>query len=205
MTDRIDHWQHVHTTRAPDTVSWYAPHLTTSLSLIDALGLPAHAAILDIGGGISALVDDLLARGHEGVRVLDISSAALDITRERLGEQAGRATFITGDLLEAPIEGPLDLWHDRAVFHFLTEPAEQAAYAARVRALVRPGGHVILATFADDGPLRCSGLDVARYAPEALHAALGADHFDLVQTLRDEHTTPSGATQRFAYAMMRRR
>ena len=206
MSDtRRDHWDEVHATKAPDAVSWYAPHLDTSLALLDALGLPADAAILDVGGGISALADDLLARGMRGVRVLDISANALAITRQRLGDAASQITFIVGDVLDAPLDGPLDAWHDRAVFHFLTAPADQAAYAARAAALVRPGGHVLLSTFADDGPLRCSGLEIARYSPEGLHAAMGHDAFTLIKALRTEHTTPSGSIQRFATALLRRR
>jgi 2-polyprenyl-3-methyl-5-hydroxy-6-metoxy-1,4-benzoquinol methylase len=205
MTDPREHWDSVHATKAPDAVSWYAPHLDTSLALLDALGLPAHAAILDVGGGISALVDDLLARGMRDVRVLDISANALAITRQRLGASAAQATFIVGDVLEVALSGPLDVWHDRAVFHFLTSPADQAAYAARAAALVRPGGHVLLSTFADDGPLRCSGLEVARHSPEGLHAAMGPDAFTLIQALRTEHTTPSGSVQRFATALLQRR
>lgn len=202
--DQKKHWERIYETRSPDAVSWYQEHAQRSLALIRGSGVPRDSGIVDIGGGASTLVDDLLADGYSDVTVLDLSEAALDAARERLGDAAARATWLAGDItaLRLPA-GRYDIWHDRAVFHFLTEPAHRAAYVDNVLRAVRPGGHVIVATFAEDGPERCSGLPVVRYRPDQLHAQFG-DAFDLRLAQRDEHHTPTGAVQSFIYCYCRK-
>ncbi len=154
---------------------------------------------LDVGGGASSLVDDLLAEGMTEVGVLDISGAALDVARRRLAAQAARVRWMEGDITTIPLsKASIDIWHDRAVFHFLTDAADRAAYVAQVRHAVRPGGHVIVAAFGPDGPLECSGLPVVRYAPDALHAEFGGA-FELREHMREDHHTPSGLVQHFVY------
>lgn len=199
----ISHWENVYRTRQPHEVSWYRPHLDTSLALIDAAGSGLDARIVDVGGGASTLVDDLLARGYRDVTVLDVSSAALDIAKARLGPRAADVDWRRGDAATAPLPANgYDLWHDRAVFHFLTRAEDRAAYVRQVRRCVKQGGHVVIATFGPDGPMKCSGLDVVRYAPAALHGELGAA-FRLVQHRTELHETPSGTIQPFTYGLFR--
>ena len=160
-------------------------------------GQPTRA--IDIGGGASTLVDDLLELRLVDVSVLDISSAALDVARRRLADQARRVNWIEGDITRVDLgDSAYDIWHDRAVFHFLTDPADRAAYVAQVRRAVRPGGHVIVAAFGLDGPTQCSGLPVVRYTPDALHSQFGGA-FELLEHLNEDHHTPSGAVQQFVY------
>lgn len=199
-----EHWEQVYTTKDSQRVSWYQAHAQQSLQLIRGTGLPTSAAIIDVGGGASTLVDDLLADGYTGVTVLDLSAAALDVTRRRLGDRATQVRWVDGDItrLELPVHA-YDIWHDRAVFHFLTEEEDRRAYVESVLRSVKPGGHVIVATFAEDGPLQCSGLPVMRYDPEALHAQFGAP-FQLVKHEREEHETPLGTVQAFVYCYCRK-
>lgn len=193
------HWEHVYTTKTAEAVSWYQPHATLSLEMIQGVAAAKSARIVDVGGGASSLVDDLLASGMTDLSVLDISGAALDVARGRLGEQADRVRWIEGDITTVELkEASIDIWHDRAVFHFLTDPADRAAYVAQVRRAVRPGGHVIVAAFGPDGPLQCSGLPVVRYAPGDLHAEFGGT-FELLEHLKEDHHTPSGLVQHFVY------
>ena len=194
------HWDLVHSTRAPDTVSWYRPHLDTSLALIEHAGAGPSASIIDIGGGQSTLVSDLLARGYQNLTVLDISAAAIEKARERFGESADRIRWIAADVTQADLPASTyDIWHDRAVFHFLTSQAQRAAYVQQAVRSLKPGGHLILATFASNGPTRCSGLEVCRYGGESLARELG-DHFHLVESTEELHHTPTGAVQPFVYA-----
>lgn len=194
------HWDEVYSTRSSEAVSWYQPHATLSLEMIRAVAGDKSARIVDVGGGASSLVDDLLAQGMTNVGVLDISAAALAVARRRLGpDQASRVRWMEGDITTLRLEkASIDIWHDRAVFHFLTDPADRAAYVAQVRHAVRPGGHVIVAAFAPDGPLECSGLPVVRYAPDALHAQFGGA-FELLEHVKEDHHTPSGLVQHFVY------
>lgn len=193
------HWEHVYASHSPDAVSWYQPHAALSLELIRRMAAGAGTRVIDVGGGASTLVDDLLAHGLEEVTVLDISAAALDVARKRLGPAATRVRWIAGDITGVRLEpAAYDIWHDRAVFHFLTEPADRAAYVAQVRRAVRPGGHVIVAAFGPEGPEQCSGLPVMRYAPGGLHAQFGQS-FELVEHLTEAHRTPGGAVQQFVY------
>jgi ubiquinone/menaquinone biosynthesis C-methylase UbiE len=193
------HWERVYTTKATDAVSWYQPHATLSMELIQRVARGRQVRVIDVGGGASTLVDDLLDRALGDVTVLDISSAALDAASKRLGPRAQKVQWLEGDITTAALSNAYyDIWHDRAVFHFLTRPEDRAAYVAQVRRAVKPGGHVIVATFAPDGPEQCSGLPVVRYAPDALHAEFGGA-FELLEHLSEDHHTPSGAIQHFVY------
>lgn len=198
--DPFTHWETIYTAKEGTQLGWYRRHLETSLAWIQRFAPERSSQILDAGGGASTLVDDLLAEGYRHVTVLDLSPTALERSRARLGDRAGDARWIAGDLLEAAMpEGAFDLWHDRAVFHFLTRAEDRARYAGQLRRALRPGGHAILATFAPDGPPRCSGLDVVRYDARELIDALGPG-FRLVDSARELHRTPSGGEQWFSYA-----
>ena len=197
------HWQKVYETKKPTEVSWYQPAARVSSSLIRRVAPDRSAAIIDVGGGASTLVDGLLADGYGSITVLDVSSAALAQASERLGGDAARVTWLEANVLDAALPASAyDVWHDRAVFHFLTEAADRERYVKQVRRSVRPGGYVMVATFASDGPTKCSGLEVARYAPEELHGEFGSD-FQLVDSAREEHHTPTGAVQPFIYCLCR--
>lgn len=203
MSDLTNHWNSVYATRRSHEVSWYQVRPGTSLRLIARLGIQANDAIIDIGGGASSLVDHLLDQGFGKLTVLDISDAALSAARERLGARAATVRWLTGDITRMQPSGPFRLWHDRAVFHFLTTADERRAYLAALSAALPPGSHAIMATFAEDGPERCSNLPVCRYSPEALAAELGSD-FTLVESLRETHITPAQGEQKFVYCCFRR-
>lgn len=193
------YWEKVYTTKSSEAMSWYQPHATLSLDLIRRVAPQKSARVVDVGGGASSLVDGLLADGMTDVSVLDISGAALKVARLRLGEQARRVRWLEGDITTVGLEkASIDVWHDRAVFHFLTNAIDRAAYVAQVRHAVRPGGHVIVAAFGPNGPLQCSGLPVVRYAPDALHAEFGGA-FELLEHVKEDHYTPSGLVQHFVY------
>jgi trans-aconitate methyltransferase len=200
---RQHHWEKVYTTKAESEVSWFQETPALSLELIELVGAMQNSAIIDIGGGASRLVDHLVSRGYQDLTVLDLSAAALGSARSRIGDQADRVTWITADVTLWQPSRSYDVWHDRAAFHFLTEPNDQAAYVARLRRALRAGGHAIIATFAPDGPERCSGLMVSRYDADALAAKLGAG-FELINTRRHEHTTPWGSVQKFQFSTFRR-
>ncbi|HUV99261.1 MAG TPA: class I SAM-dependent methyltransferase [Gallionella sp.] len=198
-----DHWEKVYTSRATDAVSWFQPHADTSVGLIKATGAALDASIIDVGGGASTLVDDLLELGYTNLTVLDLSAAALAAARQRLGSKASGVRWIEADITRANLPaGEFDIWHDRAVFHFLTSPQERAAYVQAVFRAVKPGGHVIVATFAEDGPNQCSGLPVMRYRPDELHAEFG-QAFELLKHEKEAHHTPSGTVQQFVYCYCR--
>lgn len=198
------HWEQVYATKSSDSVSWFQEHADQSLRLIHNTGLGKDAAIIDVGGGASNLVDDLVAEGYTDLTVLDLSSAALAVAKQRLGKQAGVVHWMEGDITCAAFpEYRFDIWHDRAVFHFLIDAADRHAYVERVMQAVRPGGHVIVATFAADGPEKCSGLPVMRYQPEGLHAEFG-DAFLLVAHDKEVHHTPFGTDQQFVYCYCRK-
>lgn len=203
MTDRRDHWQTVYTTKDDAAVSWFQDRPQPSLGLITRGGLPMDARIVDVGAGASRLVDALLDAGYSALTVLDIAPAALDTARARLGDRGGAVTWVAADITAWTPPAPFDVWHDRAVFHFLTEAADRAAYRATLHAGVRPGGRVVIGTFAPDGPQKCSGLPVMRYSPDALAAELG-DGFRLVDSLSEAHTTPGGAVQHFQFSVLHR-
>jgi len=194
----------VYEARSPTGVSWYQPHLAQSLRLIERTGVGAEGYLIDVGGGASTLVDDLLERGYRHVTVLDVSAAALRLSQERLRELAGSVTWLEGDATQVALPAHrYDIWHDRAALHFLTEAADRRSYVEAVRRSVKPGGHVIIAAFDMDGPPRCSGLPVRRYSAEALGAELG-DGFRSIGSVREEHRTPAGAVQAFLYGHFQR-
>ena len=201
--DSSTHWQSVYTQKSPDSVSWFQAEPIRSHALITHVAPARDASIVDIGGGASTLVDALLVSGYTAVTVLDLAPAALQHARERLGATAETVTWAAADVLTVDFPAAsVDVWHDRAVFHFLTQPEARAQYLAQVRRALRPGGHVVIATFAEDGPTRCSGLEVTRYSPHELHDAFGVD-FVLESSAREVHVTPSGATQAFTYCVCR--
>jgi len=201
--NRAEHWEHVYQTKGPEQVSWFQAEARLSRQLIEQLAPERTNAIIDIGAGASTLVDGLLDAGYDALTVLDLSAAALHLAGARLGARATRVRWQQGDILDAALPAQaFDVWHDRAVFHFLTTDVERERYLEQVRHALRPGGLVLVATFAEDGPLRCSGLDVARYSPAQLHAAFGPS-FTFLESHRELHTTPSGATQAFTYCVCR--
>ena len=202
MSDR-KYWDDVYTTRGSDRVSWFRPHLDRSLAFLDAANIARSASVIDVGGGASTLVDDLLDRGYSNVTVLDVSEVALEAARMRLGERAERVRWIRGDVTEVQLPSrAYDFWHDRAVFHFLRDPVVRSRYVDAVRRSLKPGGHIVVATFGPHGPEKCSGLEVLRFTPEALHAEFGSD-FARIATSTEMHTTPWGAEQEFVYCYCR--
>jgi SAM-dependent methyltransferase len=198
------HWQRTYAKRGVEELSWTEPVPTTSLALIGEADLPSDAAIIDIGGGASRLAAELLGRGHSDVTVADISAQALDRARADLGDAAGRVTWVEADVRDHDFGRRFDLWHDRAVFHFMVDAADRDAYLSTLNRTLRPDGHLILATFGPDGPAECSGLPVDRYDAEEIACLLGDGH-ELLSSKLVEHRTPSGESQQFMYAHFRRR
>ncbi|SMG39794.1 class I SAM-dependent methyltransferase [Paraburkholderia susongensis] len=202
--DSKRHWEDVYRSKAPDAVSWYRPHLDISLTLICEAVSDRNAAILDVGGGESTLVDDLLQRGYRNLTVLDTSAIALDTTKQRLGSIAEQVTWVESDITVVDLpEHRYDVWHDRAVFHFLTESSQRDAYIRLLTRAIRPDGHVVIATFGPRGPARCSGLDVSRYDGQQLSDEFGAA-FELVTSSLEDHHTPAGFSQQFLYCYFRK-
>lgn len=199
-----DHWEKVYATRTTDEVSWFQEHAELSLKLIRDAGVPLTASIIDVGGGASTLVDDLLAGGHENIMVLDLSGAALAAAKARLGDRASDVQWLEANVIDAEFPAhAYDVWHDRAVFHFLTKEEERHAYVQAVLRAVQPGGLVIVATFAEDGPTACSGLPVMRYGANELHAEFG-ESFLLLGHEKESHHTPGGNEQKFVYCFCRK-
>lgn len=195
------HWDKVYQSKAPATVSWYRAHLERSLELIERVAPDRSAAIIDVGGGESTLVDDLLTKGYRNITVLDISPMAIEFSRKRVGEPARQVTWLTADITQAALPPKhYDVWHDRAVFHFLTAADQRAAYVRQVSEAMKPGGHVIVATFGPEGPEKCSGLSVVRYDADSLHDEFGA-RFRLIESATELHQTPLGTTQQFLYCL----
>ena len=198
MVDRQQHWEGIYSGKSAEQVSWFQPHAASSLRLI-ADGANANAHIIDVGGGASVLVDGLLNAGYRNLSVLDLAEPALAASRTGGGARAQSVRWIAGDITRVALPAAhYDVWHDRAVFHFLTDPADRARYVAQVLKSVKPGGRVIVATFGHGGPLQCSGLDVVRYAPDTLHAEFGAA-FRLLGHETEVHHTPTGKEQEFVY------
>jgi 2-polyprenyl-3-methyl-5-hydroxy-6-metoxy-1,4-benzoquinol methylase len=197
--DAKTHWEKVYATKEPEAVSWYRAHLETSLALIERAAHSRSASIIDIGAGESTLVADLLATGYENITVLDVSQTAIDVTKKRLGLLAKQIDWIVADITQAQLK-PLayDVWHDRAVFHFLTSIEQRAAYVRQATHAVKPGGYVIVSTFGPEGPTKCSGLEVVRYDAESLHDQFGG-RFRLIESSKELHHTPFGTTQQFLY------
>ena len=202
--DRATHWQAVYQSKSPAAVSWFKPHLEVSLALLEQAGLNPDSRIIDVGAGASTLVDDLLELGVRHITALDISAAALDAARARLGPRAAGVTWLVADIAHAslPSEG-FDLWHDRAALHFLVDPTDTAAYVATATQAIRSGGHAVIGCFAADGPEKCSNLPVVRRRPAEIAALFGAA-FTLVYSQHELHATPSGVPQPFAYALLRK-
>jgi 2-polyprenyl-3-methyl-5-hydroxy-6-metoxy-1,4-benzoquinol methylase len=201
--DARTHWEKIYSTKAPDQVSWYRAHLETSLSLIKRAAIDRTAPIIDVGGGESTLVDDLLEQGFQNITVLDVSHAAIEVNRARLGERARGVHWIVADITQIELEPEAyDVWHDRAVFHFLTAQEQRTAYVRQVARSVRSGGCVIVSTFGPEGPTKCSGLDVIRYDADSLHDEFGL-RFRLVESSMEVHQTPLGTTQQFLYCYCR--
>lgn len=198
------HWERVYGDKTPDEVSWYQPHLERSLRMIEAAGPAPDAPIIDVGGGESTLVDDLLARGYRNVTVLDISEKAVSVARDRLGPDAAAVTWRVADVTETSLPGHYyTVWHDRAVFHFLVEPDQRALYLRQLRNSLTSDGHAVIATFGPNGPRQCSGLDVMRYDLASLHEQVGPE-FELVSHCIEQHRTPGGHEQEFLYAHFKR-
>jgi len=199
-----EHWERVYAARRNDELSWFQTHAERSVRLITECGTDPGDPLVDVGGGASTLVDDLLARGFGRVTVLDLSARALEAARTRLGPKADTVEWLVGDVtaLQLPAER-FALWHDRAVFHFLVDATARKAYVEQALHAVREGGHLIIATFAEDGPQQCSGLPVVRYSVDALHAEFG-DRFTLLKSEREIHRTPAGSEQAFNYCVMRK-
>jgi 2-polyprenyl-3-methyl-5-hydroxy-6-metoxy-1,4-benzoquinol methylase len=199
-----EHWEDVYRTKRPSEVSWYLPHLALSLQWIVDADPDPDAHINDVGSGESTLPDDLLARGYRHITMLDLSATALEVSRARMGAAAAPITWLQGDVTTCALPvAEYDVWHDRAVFHFLTDARDRAAYVRQVAKAVKPGGHVIVATFAEDGPTQCSGLPVVRYTADGLHAEFGA-RFELQRHVREMHHTPAGRIQSFVYCYCRK-
>lgn len=197
--ERRDHWEQIYATRPSDTLSWYQPSPAPSLEMLEAAGVVSSDALVDVGGGTSLLVDELLARGYDDLSVLDVSEAALDQAKGRLGERSGAIHWIRQDITSWHPERRYRVWHDRAVLHFLVTPDEQQAYVACLREAILPGGRVVIATFAPDGPEQCSGLPVLRNDPNGIASLLGPT-FELLATTRQVHRTPAGGEQAFSWA-----
>lgn len=202
--DSKHHWEHVYHSKATESVSWFQEHAALSLDLIRGTGVGLDASIIDVGSGASRLIDDLLDHGYRRITALDLSDAALAATRARVGDKGRDMVWIADDItrIELPRHA-YDVWHDRAVFHFLTTRAARIAYVNAVLRAVRPGGHVIVATFDEDGPTQCSGLPVMRYSANELHGEFGAP-FKLLRSERELHDTPFGTQQKFIYCYCRK-
>jgi SAM-dependent methyltransferase len=201
--DAQAHWERIYAEKAPDQVSWYRPHLEVSLALIEQYAPKRSSRIIDVGGGESTLVDDLLLRGYENITVLDISRTAIDANQKRLGKVSERVHWLVGDITKVQLESSAyDVWHDRAIFHFLTGPSDRAAYVRQVARAVKRGGHVIVSTFGPEGPTKCSGLEIVRYDAESLHGEFGAQ-FHLLGSSLEQHHTPFGTVQQFVYCCCR--
>jgi 2-polyprenyl-3-methyl-5-hydroxy-6-metoxy-1,4-benzoquinol methylase len=198
------HWESVYAAKPAEAVSWYAPHLQESLRYVTQAAASKDVAIIDVGGGESTLVDDLVTDGYSDVTVLDISATAIEVTRRRLEPRAARVKWMAADILEVELQaGAYDIWHDRAVFHFLTTDAQRRRYVDQVLKALKPGGFAIVGTFGPEGPEKCSGLQVSRYAPSELQGAFG-EPFELLGSSVEQHTTPWGSPQQFVYCYCRR-
>ena len=194
-----DHWENVYTTKSSKEVSWFEASSTKSLELINSIGLPLSAPLIDVGGGASVLVDDLIKLGYSRIQVLDLSLAALKTSQERLGDISKQVNWIEADITDERLKSlKVDLWHDRAVFHFLTEKKQRQKYINSLKQTLNLNGHVIIATFADDGPKKCSGLDICRYNEKSLSNELG-DSFTLLSHYKEVHQTPFITQQNFIY------
>jgi ubiquinone/menaquinone biosynthesis C-methylase UbiE len=198
------HWEEVYETKDATKVSWFQENPDLSLQLIEGTCVGSLAQVIDVGGGASTLVDNLLDRNYQNVTVLDISASALQVAQERIGSQANLVTWLDADITQIQLPYQFyDVWHDRAVFHFLTRASDRQKYVEAVMHSVKAGGHVIVATFDIDGPSRCSGLEIVRYNSDSLHNEFG-DKFNLVHSTSESHETPFGTEQKFIYCYCRK-
>ncbi len=205
MQDSKNHWESVYKSKNPSEVSWYQPHLKKSLAFISKTSIPKNASIVDVGGGASTLVEDLLHQQYEHITVVDLSSEALKKAKDSLGKLADQVTWIEADITKVSfLENSSDLWHDRAAFHFLINPDDRKRYISVLLEGLKPNGHLIIATFSLQGPERCSGLDVVRYDPQKLQIELG-DNFELMGSEPESHKTPFGTVQNFIYCWFRKK
>jgi len=194
-----EHWESVYSTKTPDSVSWFQEHAETSLNFIKKLTLEKTAPIIDVGGGASTLVDDLILNNYSRLSVLDLSGAALAAAKKRMGNNSINVQWLEADVTEYQFnKHQFEVWHDRAVFHFLTKLEERQAYIQNLLHALKPNGHIIISTFAEDGPMQCSGLPVIRYSAETLQSELG-ERFLLQEQLKENHNTPFGTTQKFIF------
>jgi len=202
--DKKSHWEGIYDGKNAEQLSWYQRHMNLSLALIEKIAPNKDASIIDIGGGASVFVDDLLAAAYRTLTVLDLSENALNSAKQRLGDRAKAVDWRAADILEAVLpEKAFDVWHDRAVFHFLTSTEDRQRYVAQVRKALVPGGYIVIATFAENGPPRCSGLEVQRYSVQTLSAAFGSE-FKLIDNRSEMHITPDGRSQPFIYCVFKR-
>ncbi len=198
------HWEQIYSSNKPNQVSWYREHLDNSLRMILQTNVSKEKAIIDIGGGNSTLVDDLVEHGFADISVLDISSKAIEESKKRLKYRAKKIEWIEADITEVSLpENKFDVWHDRAVFHFLTTRDDRKKYIELVMQSLKVGGHIIVASFGLDGPKKCSGLDVVRYSPETMHDEFG-EKFKLIKSIKETHKTPFETTQEFIYCYCRK-
>lgn len=203
MNER-EHWEHIYSIRPAEKLGWYEPQLQLSLRWIKELGLAMDAQIIDVGGGVSTLVEDLLNEGYRDVTVLDISDTALSLVKGRLGDMANQVAWIEGDITSIDLPAnDYDVWHDRAVFHFLTDPEQRQKYLNNLLNGLKPGGHLIIGTFAKEAPPMCSGLPVQRYSLAQLESTIG-EQFELQQHQKELHITPGGVEQMYLYCRFRR-
>lgn len=204
MSDCKTHWENIYKTKSSKDVSWYTPHLEKSLHIIRGLGLSKDAEIIDVGGGASTLLDDLLAEGYKKITALDISSEAFKVSKARLGNKANSIHWLEADVTQASLKPKhYDLWHDRAVFHFLTKPEDRQKYVNTLSKALKPGGYALMATFGPNGPLKCSGLEIVRYSDQSLKSELG-ERFRLESHFLEIHKTPFGAAQEFLYGLFQK-
>ena len=196
--DRKKHWESAYRKNPPNVLGWYQPDPEMSLRMIAATGVGVDARIIDVGGGTSSLAAGLIDQGYQHLTVLDISGHSLEIAKTQLGEVSRQVTWIEADVTNFKFAETYDIWHDRAVFHFLTDAQDRNGYTASLRKALKPNGHLIISTFGLDGPKKCSGLKIVRYCPQTLHAELG-DMFEMIDTFGEVHTTPSGLKQSFIY------
>lgn len=204
MSEKKQHWETVFTTKAENEVSWYQKEPQTSIQLIQACKVPKDAKIIDIGGGDSYLIDSLLDLGYTNLYLLDISDAAIERAKIRLGDKANNVTFIVSDSLHFQSDEKFDVWHDRASFHFFTDANDIALYKKNVKTNTNQNAHFIIGTFSEEGPLKCSGLPITQYTVEKMEAVFG-DDFELENCFTEDHQTPFETVQNFIFCSYRKK
>lgn len=202
--DKKTHWENVYESKPVNRLGWYKQHLHPSLDWIKELAAEKGSAIIDVGGGASTLVDDLISEGYESITVVDLSGRALEHSKSRLGDKAARVKWIEGDITNTELPANYyALWHDRAVFHFLTDERDRRKYIGKLRNSLAESGYLIIGTFSFDAPPKCSGLPVERYDVEKMKSTLG-DEFKLLDSMKELHVTPGGVEQMYLYCKFKR-